>query len=62
MALSESPVRREHGVIVVAVYKPGGESVFNPAPECVLGEEDTLICLGHPERLAAMQQLATGKT
>ena len=59
--LGESPVRREHGVIVVAVYKPNGESVFNPASECVLGPDDTLICLGHPERLAAMQQIAAGK-
>lgn len=54
IALGESPVRREHGVIVVAVYKPGGESIFNPASECVPGPDDTLICLGHPERLAVM--------
>lgn len=55
---AESPIRREHGVIVVAINKPGGESVFNPDARHVVGEGDTLICLGHPDRLAAMQQLA----
>jgi len=58
VALAESPIRREHGVIVVAVNKPGGESVFNPDSNHVVGEGDTLICLGHPDRLAAMQNLA----
>jgi voltage-gated potassium channel len=58
VALGESPVRREHGVIVVAVYKKGGVPVFNPASDCVLAVDDTLICLGHPERLAAMRELA----
>jgi K+ transport systems, NAD-binding component len=55
---SESPIRREHGVIVVAINRASGESVFNPEPGFVVGADDTLICLGHPERLAAMQKLA----
>jgi voltage-gated potassium channel len=55
---AESPIRREHGVIVVAVNRPGGESVFNPESSYVVGARDTLICLGHPERLAAMEELA----
>jgi len=58
VALAESPIRREHGVIVVAVNKPAGESVFNPDSSHVVGEGDTLICLGHRDRLAAMQNLA----
>lgn len=56
---SESPIRREHGVIVVAINRPGGESIFNPDSGCVVGEGDTMICLGHPDRLAAMQSLAS---
>jgi voltage-gated potassium channel len=55
---SESPIRREHGVIVVAINKPGGDSVFNPDSSCVVGEGDTMICLGHPDRLDAMRELA----
>ncbi len=55
---SESPIRREHGVIVVAVNKSSGESIFNPDSGYVVAEGDTMICLGHPDRLAAMQQLA----
>jgi voltage-gated potassium channel len=55
---SESPIRREHGVIVVAVNKSTGESIFNPDSSYVVTEGDTMICLGHPDRLAAMQQLA----
>jgi voltage-gated potassium channel len=55
---SDSPIRREHGVIVVAVNKSSGESIFNPDSSYVVGEGDTMICLGHPDRLAAMQKLA----
>jgi len=43
---------------VVAINRSSGESVFNPEPGFVVGADDTLICLGHPERLAAMQKLA----
>lgn len=55
---SDSPIRREHGVIVVAVNKTSGESIFNPDSSYVVAEGDTMICLGHPDRLAAMQKLA----
>ena len=56
--ISESAIRREHGVIVVAINKPSGEAIFNPGSECVVGPEDTLICLGRPERLSVIRQLA----
>jgi voltage-gated potassium channel len=59
--LSESPVRREHGVIVVAVYKKSGEAVFNPDPSYALSADDTLICLGQADRVAAIQQMAEGR-
>ncbi len=55
---SESPIRREHGVIVVAINRSSGESVFNPDSSFVVGANDILICLGRPEHLAAMQKLA----
>lgn len=60
IALKESPIRREHGVIVVAIYRPAGEAVFNPDSDYVVGPEDTLICLGSPDRLEAMRQMAEG--
>jgi voltage-gated potassium channel len=55
---AESPIRREHGVIVVAINRSSGESVFNPDSSFVVGANDVLICLGRPEHLAAMQKLA----
>jgi voltage-gated potassium channel len=56
--LRESPIRSEHGVIVVAVYPRDGEAVFNPEPEYVVEAGDTLICLGAPDRVEAMRQMA----
>jgi voltage-gated potassium channel len=58
MPISESSIRREHGVIVVAINKPSGESIFNPGTDCVVGADDTLICLGRPEQLAVIRGLA----
>lgn len=61
IAFADSPIRREHGVIVVAANRPGGETVFNPDSEFVAGGGDTLICLGRPDELLAMDRLARGK-
>jgi voltage-gated potassium channel len=58
LPLRESPIRREHGVIVVAVYPREGEAVFNPDPEYVVEAGDTLICLGSPDRVEAMRRMA----
>ena len=53
-------LRRETGVVIVAIKKPDGKMLFNPAPEAVLAPGDILICLGHPDQLARLAALAAG--
>jgi voltage-gated potassium channel len=53
-------VRREMGIIIVAIKKPGGKMAFNPAPEAMLEARDVLICLGHRDQLERLVALAGG--
>ena len=56
-ALRDSPIRRELDVIVTAIRRPDGTTVFNPSPEQVIARGDILIVMGNPEgldRLGAM--------
>lgn len=54
----DSPVRSELGIIIVAVKKPDGRMVFNPAPEFVIEAGDLLITLGHRQQLDRLERLA----
>ncbi len=54
-------LREELGIIIVAIKRPNGQMLFNPAPEADLGEGDTLISLGHRERLDRLEVLARGR-
>ena len=51
-------VRREMGITIVAIKKPEGKMVFNPAPEASLEARDILICLGHRDQLQRLGTLA----
>jgi voltage-gated potassium channel len=55
-ALKDSPIRREHNIIIVAIKRSDGRMVFNPSSEEVPGVGDVLIAIGRPESL---KQLAT---
>jgi voltage-gated potassium channel len=58
-SLKDSGVRRELGIIIVAIKKPDGKMVFNPAPEVQIEPRDVLITLGrreHLDRLAVLAQ------
>ncbi len=59
-ALKASPIRSELGIIIVAIKKPRGGMVFNPAPEAVLEEGDVLITLGHRQQLDRLEEMAKG--
>ena len=56
--LRDSPVRSELGIIIVAVKKPDGKMVFNPAPELVIEPRDLLITLGHRQQLDRLEVMA----
>ncbi len=56
--LMDTPIRRDFGVIVVAVRKSDGSIKTNPSPEMELHEGDVLVSLGEREKLDALKGLA----
>jgi voltage-gated potassium channel len=57
-ALRDSGIRQDLGIIIVAIKKPGGQMVFNPAPELVIEPADVLITLGPRPQLDRLAALA----
>lgn len=55
--LSESGIRRDLGVIVVAIKKTSGDMIFNPSSETVIERGDILIVLGQRKHLEMLEQL-----
>lgn len=58
--LRETPIRREFGVIVLAVRRADGKLVTNPPGDLRIDSGDTLVSLGELEKLEALKQLAAG--
>jgi voltage-gated potassium channel len=58
-SLRDTQVRRDLGVIVLAVRKGGGEMLFNPSADTVIEAGDHLIAMGPTERLESLAQLLT---
>lgn len=58
VALRDSGIRQDHGVIIVAVKKDTGEMVFNPSPDITLEEGDRLVALGEPLQLKRLEERA----
>jgi voltage-gated potassium channel len=58
--LKDSPIRRDLGVIVVALRGADGRFVTNPSPDTLLGEGDVLVSLGSDENLARLDRMARG--
>jgi voltage-gated potassium channel len=56
--LRASRLRQDLGVIVVAIKKPRGHLVSNPAGETVMEPGDTLIALGSRQTLDQLEKLA----
>ncbi len=56
--VKDSRVRRDLGIILVAIRKPDGKMVFNPPADATLEEGDVLICLGHRAQLERLETLA----
>jgi voltage-gated potassium channel len=59
-SLDESRIRRDLGIIVVAIKKPNGTMSFNPEGAAMLDAGDLLITLGHRQQLDRLEQLAGG--
>jgi len=58
-SLSEMQMRRELGVIVLAIRKASGEMHFNPPAEARIVPGDHLIVMGRPDGLRKLEQLLT---
>ncbi len=61
-SLREALVRRETGLMVIAVRKASGdgEFVFNPAAELRLDHGDEVIVLGEPEQIERLREQSGG--
>ena len=58
--LSELQIRRETGVIVLAIRRAGGEMLFNPPADAKINGGDHLIAMGEPQNLRRLEQALTG--
>ena len=56
--LSDSLIRQQAGVIVLAVKSAEGKMIFNPSPEAILRAGDCMIVLGGGEQLKKVDALA----
>jgi voltage-gated potassium channel len=60
-SLSESRLRQDLGVIIVAIKKQGGGMIYTPPSEARLEAGDTVIALGRRDQLDEFEQRATTK-
>ncbi len=51
------PTRQETRLLVVALHEPGGEYIYNPAPEHLLHVGTQLIVMGDPEGVEKLRDL-----
>jgi voltage-gated potassium channel len=56
----ESGIRQDLGIIIVAIKKPDGKMLFNPASDLGLAPGDVLIALGRRDGLNRLVALARG--
>jgi voltage-gated potassium channel len=56
-SLKQMQVRRDLGVIVLAIRKAGGEMIFNPPAEAVIEAGDFLIVMGEHHNLRKLETL-----
>ena len=57
-ALADTVIRRQAGVIVLAVKNAEGKMVFNPAEDLVIRAGDCLIVIGGDDQLKKLEALA----
>jgi len=56
-SLADVQMRRELGVIVLAIRKVSGEMLFNPPAEAKIAGGDHLIVMGRPDGLRKLEQM-----
>lgn len=58
-SLQEMQIRRELGVIVLAIRKADGKMIFNPPADAAVERSDHLIVMGEPDNLRKLETLLT---
>ena len=53
-SLIDSNLRKDYGIIIVAIKKRSGDMVFNPMPSEMLEGGDVIVILGKKEDLTRM--------
>jgi voltage-gated potassium channel len=56
-SLDECGIRKEMGIIVVAIKRESGEMEFNPKSTSVIRKGDTLVAMGETKQLKALEDL-----
>ena len=56
-ALDECGIRKEMGIIIVAIKRESGEMEFNPKSTSVIKRGDTLVAMGETRQLKALEDL-----
>ena len=59
-ALKDSSIRKDVGLIVVAIKDQSGKMIFNPPANFILDENIVLVCIGGPDALKSMKKLVNG--
>ncbi|MBI3684338.1 MAG: potassium channel protein [Acidobacteria bacterium] len=59
-SLQDLQLRRDHGVIVLAIRRAGGNMEFNPPAEAAINAGDHLIVMGEPVGLRRLESMLLG--
>jgi voltage-gated potassium channel len=59
-SLAEMAIRRDTGVIVLAIRRGSGEMLFNPPPESMVSSGDHLIAMGEAQGLRRLENVLMG--
>ncbi len=55
--LIESQLRQDYGVIIVSIKKQSGEMIFNPSPNEILEQNDTIVVLGKKDDMKRLNEV-----
>ncbi len=61
LSLDECGMRKELGIIIVAIKRASGEMEFNPTSASIIKQGDTLIAMGDVNQLKKFEQLVSSK-
>jgi voltage-gated potassium channel len=56
--LKDSPIRKEFGIMVAGIKKPGKDVFLNPSPDTQIEAGDILIVIGEKEQLEKLETMA----